>query len=92
MNELTNDEAAMFQDTDKFKKSLSKSNIVEISAGIFVILAFLWGVYLFKDAPILLPLGCGLIAAGGLYITVYIVKNRMRKGHIPAKEKALHYF
>ena len=39
MNELNNDEAAMFQDTDKFKKSLSISNTVEISAGIIVIKA-----------------------------------------------------
>jgi len=92
MNESTNDEEAMFQDTYKFRKTLSKSNIVEISAGIFVIIVFLLYAYLFKDKPVLLPIGSVLTAGGGLYIILYIIRNSMRKGEIPPKDEKLDYF
>jgi len=92
MNESNNDEAAMFQDTEEFKKSLSKSNTREISAGIFVIIIFLFYAYLFKDAPILLPIGSVLVATGVLFIILYIIRNRMRKDETPSKEETLDYF
>ncbi len=92
MDGLINDEAAMFQETDEFKKSLSKSNTREISAGIFLIIFFLFYAYLFKDAPILLPIGSILIATGTLYIILYIIRNRMRKDEPPSREETLDYF
>jgi len=82
----------MFKDIDKFDNRLSMSNALEISAGIFVIIVFLFYAYLFKSKPVLLPLGSVLIAGGGLYIIVYILRNRMRKGEIPSKDEKLEYF
>ena len=92
MDKTTNNEVAMFEDTDKFKKSLSKSNLIEISAGIFVIIIFIIYAYLFRDKPILISIGSLLIAAGGLCIILFIIRNRIIKGEIPSREDQVDYF
>jgi len=92
MNEPNNEETLMFQDTEKFKKTLFISNMVEISAGILLIIIFLYYTYLFRNKPILLPIGSVLAAAGGLYIILYIIRNSIRKGETPSKEEPLDYF
>ena len=92
MNELKNDLEAMILETEKFKKTLFRSNWIEISAGILVIIAFLIFAYKFRSLTIFLPIGSVLTVAGAVYIIIYILKNRMRKGNIPSKEDKLQYF
>jgi hypothetical protein len=92
MEALTNDEVAMFADIDKFKKSLSKSNIVEVSAGIFLIIGFLFYAYIFRNQPILISVGSVFSATGGVCVVLYIFRSRIRKGETPPKEETLDYF
>ncbi len=92
MNELTYDETAMFEDTEKFNKTLSKSNKVEIFFGALGMITFLFLAYIFKDKPIFLPIGFMLIALASLFIALYIIRNRKIKGEIPPKEDKLKYF
>lgn len=89
--EEPNNQELIIEDTEKFKKALKMSNTVEIVAGIFVLMTFLPMAYFFRDKPISLPIGCLLSACGALFIILFILRKRVRKGEIPAKEDLLNY-
>lgn len=92
MDQFNNDEATLFEHTDKFNKALSRSNKVEIFAGMLNMITFLFFAYIFKDKPLSLPIGFLLIALAGLFIALYINRNRKIKGETPSKENKLEYF
>ena len=83
---------AIIADTEKFGRSLDRSNLVEISVGIFVVIVFSLYIYVFRNLDILVPVGSGVGVLGVLYIIIYIFRFRRRKGDIPSKENHLDYF
>lgn len=87
-----NNSNAQPQHTEKFAKALSVSNTVEIVAGIFVITTFSGLAYLFRDKPVLLPVGCLLFACGGLFIVLFILAKRVRRGEVPPQDDLLAYY
>lgn len=87
------DQEAAIRETVKFKRTLLISNILEISAGIVVIVWVLIRVYnRFNNMSIFFLAGSVLIATAAVYIILYVIKNRIIKGNIPSKDDGLLYF
>ena len=91
MDQPNNSQEAIIKEIEKFKKRLFWSNIVEIQAGIIVIIVFSVFAFKFRNGIIFLPIGSLLIAAGVVFVILYIIKNRMRKGIMPSKEDKIEY-
>ena len=67
MDQSNNDQQAMIQEIEKFRKHLYWMNLIELIADIMVIPAFLWGAYLLRDGPPSLPIGFILVVPGAIY-------------------------
>ena len=91
MDQPNNDQEAIIQKIEKFKKHLDRTNMTELIADITLIAGALFGAYFLKDATPSLPIGYILLVLGAIYQFWFIFKYKLRRGTIPPKEDRLQY-